>query len=300
MKHGALHPPGHGPEMLQEHWILHFCDKPEKEQLLMWLRQEGLERPRLFADRLAHAEKLRGMSNKWYKAVDYRRALHCIMGAVHALDWPPAEQVSFSKEQTAEVAQAMLPVMSNAAMIFLKRGDFGNAIIAASAGLKVAGKLPAEETQALRAKLLWRRGIARGEEHTRDLDEALKDLKEAAQLEPQNQEIRECLANCKAAWRDERKNDPLRYRPSGQSHSDPAGDPGDRAAEEPEDAAPARPELSAGAERFARVVGTSLGRAARYGRRVRQACRDRPAASVGAVALPVLGVLVAVVANRFA
>jgi len=255
--------------MIQEHWLLYFCEKEEKKQLLQWLDEEGLSRPREFQDRLAHAEKMRKMSNDWFNKDDFRRALHCIMGAVHALDFIPSVQMSHSPEERAQVSLAMLPVMSNAAMIFLKRGDFFNAVQAASAGLRCAQKVPDEEANPFRAKLLFRRGLARAEKSdARDLDAARADLAEAAKLEPQNKDIRTCLDNCKSLTKKEAKQSPLRYNPPVSAKKDSTdGDAAKGSEKEP-------PQLSPFAEKVAEVVGRCLGRTIRRYKKIRQGSRQ--------------------------
>merc|ERR1740121_52941 len=110
--------------MLREQWVRYFVSDDEFKQLVIWLEAEGLQRPYPFEERIEHANRLRKLGNEWYGREDWRRALHCALGAVHALDWKPAEQLGHSEEQKHEVAKAMLPLMSNLSMILLKRGDF--------------------------------------------------------------------------------------------------------------------------------------------------------------------------------
>lgn len=256
--------------MIQEHWLRYFCEKEEKEALLAWMAQEGLSRPRAFEERVAHAEKLRKLGNDWYNKDDFRRALHCLMGAVYTLDWMPTEQMGQSEEQRAQVSELMLPVMSNVTMVFLKRGDFANAEKAATCGLRCATKLPAEETVALRAKLHYRRGLARGQDGPgHDFDGARADLVEAAKLEPSNHEIRKCLENCKVLRTEERKKDPIRYqareRAAPMEEQESTGD-----AAETESGATGPPGLPPLLEKFAEVVGRCLGKSRRAYRNIRQ------------------------------
>merc|ERR1719436_1138584 len=102
-------------------------------------------------------------------------------------------------------------------MIFIKRGDFHNAVNAVDGGLMCLDKLPREENQAMRVKLLYRRGLAKGEPGpANDVVGACEDLTEAARLEPTNREIRTCLENCKELVRVGRKLgfvEPVRYKP---------------------------------------------------------------------------------------
>ena len=65
-------------------------------------------------------------------------------------------------------------------------------------------KLPPEECHGFKAKLRFRRALARGEPGPeRDLEQALEDLREAAHLMPQSADVRKCLANCKRLLRGE-------------------------------------------------------------------------------------------------
>ncbi|CAE8612561.1 unnamed protein product [Polarella glacialis] len=110
--------------MKQEHWLRHFCEEDsEHRELIQWLIEEGLTRPDDFDARLAHAGRLRQMGNDWYKRDDFRRALHCGLGAVHTLDFSPNEQLAFSEQQRQQTAASMVPVLSNLTMVFLRRGD---------------------------------------------------------------------------------------------------------------------------------------------------------------------------------
>jgi len=284
---------GEGPEMLQEHWMKHFCEREEFKELQKWMQEEGLSRPRGFEERLMHAERCRELGNTWFGRQDFRRALHCTMAAVHSLDFTPHEQMQHPEEQKRSSSKAMLPIMSNLAMIFLKRGDAANAEKAASAGLKCAGKLPDDETAALRAKLRYRRGLARGEKSdVRNLDGAREDLLEAARLDPTNKEIRTCLENCKALVLEERRNDPLRYRPRQQNVAEDtwAEKTGPQAKAQADADAPEEPyELPPAAEKFAMIVGTSLGRIRRVYRSARHSVASAKLMSVQTMAAVALG-----------
>lgn len=61
-----------------------------------------------------------------------------------------------------------------------------------------------EECQSFKAKLRFRRALAWGEPGPlRNLEGALEDLREAAQLMPESRDVRQCLANCKRLLRGE-------------------------------------------------------------------------------------------------
>lgn len=193
--------------MKQEHWLKSIVeDESEYVGLLTWLREEGLERPDGFEERTERAEYLKTRCNHFFGEGDYRRALHFALGGVHYLDFTPQEQVDQSEEQRLLVARAMVAMLSNLALVFLKRGDVPNGERSASLGLRAADRLPRDESTAARAKLLYRRGLARGEPgDSRDLEKAHEDLLDAAKLLPADREIRRCLENCKKLYRRERR-----------------------------------------------------------------------------------------------
>lgn len=266
-------------EMLREQWLRYFCSDEEYEQLLMWLQSEGLSRPLLFEDRIAHAARLRELGNDWYQRSDWRRALHCALGSIHSLDYKPAEQLGQSDEQRNQVVEGMLPVISNLAMILLKRGDFGNAAKAASVGLRCLEKLPKDSPTRVpfKVKLLYRRGLARGEPGPdRDLEGAREDLAKAAQLEPSNREIRICLDNCKELMRKEKEEAAAKQTAEAEaearskagasfaSSSSSSNRGGGAAGPEADQRLPPKEmELSPRALLFAEVVGRCLGRTRR-------------------------------------
>lgn len=245
--------------------------------LRQWLDQEGLNRPRGFDERLAHAERLRAMGNDWFGKEDFRRALHCVMGAVYTLDFTPAEQMSQTDEERMRCSKVMLTILSNASMVFLKRGDFENASKAATAGLRCASRLPEDTTTSTKAKLLYRRAIATTENGpSKDLESSRMDLVKAACLEPQNREIRRCLDNCKKMQ--------LKEKTTQANKSENAGTnqwPENDLQEEENSVAlgvnGATSDLGPAAEMFAECVGRFLGRTRKFCRhasrgQIREAC----------------------------
>jgi len=292
-------PLGEGPEMLQEHWMKHFCEREELKQLQAWMHEEGLSRPRGFEARLEHGERLRALTEKWYEKKDYRRALHCAMCGVHALDFTPQEQMNQDEEQKLLCIRGMLPILDLAAKVFMMRGDLVNAEKATTAGLKVCTKLPDEETLQLRRDLHFNRGLVRGNPgQVRDLDGAKEDLVAAARLDPKSREIRECLANCKELLKEQQKqsNDTLKYRPPGEKTKKEEA-PAKADGEAPAPASKPR-ELSATELKFAEVVGRSMGRGLRCCRRAKQAVQPgldvaakSPRLAVATASVPVLGLL---------
>lgn len=130
--------------LLDESLLQRFCSKEEHQQVLQWLTRGRLERPHGFESRVEHAQRLSELGNAWYRCKNLRRALHCALGALHALDWSPAEQLNFSEEEQACIAKVLVPVFSNLAMLFLRRGDFVNSEKASVLSLRCAQELPNE------------------------------------------------------------------------------------------------------------------------------------------------------------
>merc|ERR1719282_680359 len=124
------------------------------------------------------------------------------LGALHCLDFSQARETLQTDPQKREVRESLLPILSNLSIVFLKRKDAYNAARAADLGLDYARRLPAGHAEQLHAKLLFRRGLARGQKH--ELAEALVDLREAAKLMPDNRDVRHALENCKVAIRQQR------------------------------------------------------------------------------------------------
>ncbi|CAE7596860.1 NMRAL1 [Symbiodinium natans] len=242
--------------MGREHWLRSFCEEEsEHRQLLHWLIEEGLCRPEDFQARVGHAHRLREMGNKWYRADDYRRALHCNLGAIHAVDFTPNEQVNMTDDQRLAVARELLPVLSNLAQVFLKRGDFGNVAKAAHLGLRNVCKLPGDEADVFKAKLRYRRALALGEPGPeQNLQGALEDLREAAQLMPTSAEIRSSLRYCKELLLKEQRK--MAGHAKGQEDVSQSEDvPQSHESRERE---PAPAKLSPALEIFAKCVGRSL------------------------------------------
>lgn len=146
---------------------------------------------------------------------------------------------------------------------------------AASAGLRCGQKVPDEEANPFRAKLLYRRGLARGEEGpAKDLDGARADLAEAAKLEPKNKEIRACLETCKALAKKEAKESPLRYSAPASAKTDSSEQTAAADGDTNQGVDKRPPELSPFAEKFAEVVGRCLGRTIRRYKKIRQGSKQ--------------------------
>lgn len=183
--------------------VRHFCLEAECAQVLEWLKEQGHTRPDEFEERITLAGKLRELGNKRYEASDFRGAMMHALGALHSIDFSQARIMLQNDDQKQRVIKALLPILSNLSIVFLKQGDAYNSVRAADLGLERAARLKADpEAERLRAKLLFRRGLAKGQR--KDFAEARVDLVEAAKLMPDNREVRRALENCKAALQKDR------------------------------------------------------------------------------------------------
>lgn len=178
--------------------VRHFCLEEECQQVLDWFKEQGFERPDGADERIALAGELRKKSNSNFEASDWHTAMLYALCSLHCLDFSQARATMQSDEQKRETVKMVVPVLSNLSMIFLKRsGDGYNACRAADLGLERLRRMDQDtEATKLRAKLLFRRGLAKGQ--NKDFTEARADLREAAKLMPENREIRKALDNCKA------------------------------------------------------------------------------------------------------
>jgi len=177
----------------------HFCLEEECQQVLQWFNEQGFERPEGHDERVALAGKLRELSNEKYEASDFQSAMMYALGSLHCLDFSQARSALQNDAQKQQVLKLLVPVLSNLSIVFLKRsGDGYNAARAADFGLERLKRMPQDaDASKFRAKLLFRRGLAKGQ--TKNFVEARADLREAARLMPDNREIRKALENCKAA-----------------------------------------------------------------------------------------------------
>merc|ERR1712039_690225 len=138
------------------------------------------------------ATELKQQGNLKYQANDFQNAMMCALAALHAIDFSQAKQFLQKDPQKRQVNEVLVPILSNLSIVFLKRGDAYNSTRAADLGIETLKKLhggeDAEKLDQLRAKLLFRRGLAKGQ--TRDFTDALVDLREAARLMPSERDIR--------------------------------------------------------------------------------------------------------------
>jgi len=181
----------------EERFLRHFCLEAECQQVLDWFKEQGYTRPEDFDARLGLSKKLRELGNEQFQKSkpDFAAAMLHALAALHCLDFSQARTVVQSDDEKRRALEALVPVLSNLSVVFLKRGDAYNASRAADLGLERASKLPPASVDLLRAKLLFRRGLAKGQ--TKDFAAARADLREAARLMPDNREVRRALENCK-------------------------------------------------------------------------------------------------------
>jgi len=176
--------------------LRHFCLEAECEQVREWFKEQGFARPEEFDARLDLARRLRELGNDRHRAADFNGAMMHALGALHCLDFSQARVAIQTETQKREALEALVPVLSNLSIVFLKRGDAYNSGRAADLGLERAARMPSDCVEQLRAKLLFRRGLAKGQK--KDFAEARADLREAARLMPGDREVRRALENCKA------------------------------------------------------------------------------------------------------
>lgn len=199
----------------EEKLVRHFCLDEERKQVLDWFEGQGFSRPDDFHGRVKLANKLRELGNKRYQASDFNSAMMHALGAMHCIDFSQARAALQGEPEKGEVLKALVPILSNLAMIFLKRGDAYNAIRAGDLGIDRASRweqlaTDKPEVERHRAKLLFRRGLAKGER--KEFVDARADLREAAKLMPNDREIRKALENCKAGAVQQRGADDDKWR----------------------------------------------------------------------------------------
>jgi tetratricopeptide (TPR) repeat protein len=179
----------------EEKLVRHFCLEAECEEVIKWFGKEGYSRPSDFKGRLSLAAKLREKGNQQFQEEKWDSAMMHALSALHVLDFSKGAGMSHSDAQKKETFEALVRTLSNLSIVFLKRGDNYNTARAADLGLDFAKRHPGPETDQLRAKLLYRRGLAKGQQ--RSFEDAKADLLEAARLQPDSREIRKALENCK-------------------------------------------------------------------------------------------------------
>lgn len=177
--------------------VRHFCLENECEELVKWMAEKGYERPDGCDERLALAQRLKESGNKCFEVQDFAGAMMHALAALHCVDFSQGRSFVQNDEQKQQTNNLIVAILSNLSLVFLKRDDAYNSVRAADCGLQRVKKMDAAESDAFRAKLLFRRGLARGQE--RDFAQALTDLKEAARLSPSDRQVRKAYENCKVA-----------------------------------------------------------------------------------------------------
>lgn len=183
----------------EELLVRHFCIEDEVTHLLSWFSSQGHTRPEYFSERIKLGDVFREKGNELVKKEDWQGAMLNLLSGLHCIDFSHVRRQLQSADETGIVNQAVVRIVSNLSLVFLKRGDGYNSARAADLALEYLKKsgFTREESDAFRCKLLFRRGLAKGQR--KEFEEALPDLKEAARLAPQDREVRKALENCKLA-----------------------------------------------------------------------------------------------------
>jgi tetratricopeptide (TPR) repeat protein len=200
----------------EERLVSHFCLEAEHQQVVDFCKEHGHARPEDFKERLQLASTLKQLGNTKFQEGDFNASMMAALGSLHCIDFNQGMQLTQTSEQKRQVNEAMVPILSNLSIVFLKRGDAYNSCRAADLGLDTIRRLAGgdiedkEKLEQLRAKLLFRRGLSKGQ--TRDFSKALDDLREAAKLMPNDRDIRKSYENCKVAIQRERGSPDDRWR----------------------------------------------------------------------------------------
>jgi len=203
-------------DMDEERLVRHFCLEEEHNQVIEWCKEHGHERPEEFEERLQLARKLKTLGNTKFQEGDFQSSMMAALGALYCIDFNQAKQMMQSTAQKRQVNETSAPILSNLSIVFLKRGDAYNSARAADLGLDTIKRLSGgedddkEKLEQLRAKLLFRRGLSKGQ--NRDFSDALGDLREAARLMPSEQDMRKAYDNCKIAIQREGGSPDNRWR----------------------------------------------------------------------------------------
>eukprot|EP00927_Polykrikos_kofoidii_P077167 TRINITY_DN74138_c0_g1_i1.p1 TRINITY_DN74138_c0_g1~~TRINITY_DN74138_c0_g1_i1.p1 ORF type:complete len:282 (-),score=45.33 TRINITY_DN74138_c0_g1_i1:402-1247(-) len=191
--------------------LRHFCLEKECEDVRDWFAKEGFTRPEECDKRVELGIRLKDIGNSKFLSGDHLSAMMHGLGALYCLDFSQANYIMQTDEEKVLVRKTVVPVLSNLSIVFQKRGDAYNSLRAADLGLEYVKKLPSEvNTGSLRAKLTFRRGLAKGQK--REFEAALVDLREAAKLVPTDRDVRRALENCKLAIQQERGGPDDRWR----------------------------------------------------------------------------------------
>ncbi len=202
--------PPHGAtiihEIAEERLVRHFCLEKEVESLAEWC-QKNAPRPSEAKERIAKAKELRTKGNRAYEQKKHDAAAWTYLAALYHLDFSQKDQVAGDLLPTGSLARRrewhteVASVLSNLTQAFLSKPDAYNAERAADLGIWFAGKLrtASDGQEALRAKLLYRRGIAKESGGKAALHEAYDDVKAACELVKPDAKMAAALNRLKAA-----------------------------------------------------------------------------------------------------
>ncbi len=144
--------------------LRHFCLETEAELVVNWCSKHSARSATDPNERITRALELKEKGNLALKGSKYDVALHLYMAALHHLDFSESARKKLQNAADAKkLTEAILIVLLNLSLVFLKRNDFYNTDRAATLGLWYAdkGRSSDDEQENARAKLLYRRGLAR-------------------------------------------------------------------------------------------------------------------------------------------
>jgi len=178
-----------------ENLLEHLCLEEEAKKLRNWVADKT-PRPAGVDKRLSSAAKLRGKGNVAYERKEWDAAVWLYLAALHHVDYSlkdsRADKLADSAVGIARLREEIARVCANLAAAFSAKEDAYNAARSATLGLEYAEKCRStkDEKKPLRAKLLYRRGVARarnaGQPNARPddtVEDGLADLKEACRLD---------------------------------------------------------------------------------------------------------------------
>ena len=178
-----------------ENLLEHLCLAEEAKEVRGWVA-EKTPRPAGLDKRLSSAAKLRGKGNVAYERKEWDAAVWLYLAALHHVDYSlkdsRADKLGDSVVGTAKLQEEVARVCANLAAAFSAKDDAYNAARSAALGLDYAEKCRSvkDDKRALRAKLLYRRGVARSRNAGRPnagpndtVEDGLADVKEACRLD---------------------------------------------------------------------------------------------------------------------
>lgn len=193
--------------------LRHFCLETEAEDIIKWCAENAppAATARLRVDKAA---ELRQKGNQALAHKQPAEALHIYLAALHHLDLSEKDcmQDNIIKGEAIqrEWHEALAVLLGNIAQACVDKTDAHNGERAADLGLRYADRLRtmADAQEARRAKLLYRRGLAK--EIGGNAEEALADVQAACALVTTDKAMREKLSRLRAAAARERKQSCMR------------------------------------------------------------------------------------------